>query len=39
MSPDDSGDETLKIGDELQIHTCGIRISVVNAPSSLLRLR
>ena len=38
-SPDDSGDESLNCGDELQIYTCGMRISVVKAPSSELRLR
>jgi hypothetical protein len=38
-SPDYFGDESSNLGDELQIYTCGMRISVVNAPSSELRLR
>ena len=38
-SPAYSGDESFKLGDELQIYTCGIKISVVKAPSSELRLR
>ena len=38
-SPEDSGDELLISGDELHSQTWGMRISVVNAPSSLLRLR